>query len=120
MLEECAMLKINARVVIPMVAPMVAMFAAAAAPTLTPRQAPSFAGSVLASSAGDACRKEICDGAVEACFSANLSLNPFARTEVEKKQYCDQFFPGCMTRSVEPNVPWYSPETLARYMKCPS
>jgi hypothetical protein len=87
---------------------------------LLPLQAPSYAGSVLASAAGEACRKEICDAAVEACMRADLSLNPFARTEAEKRSYCGQFFPGCMTRSVSPDVPWYSPETVARLLKCPS
>ena len=87
---------------------------------LVPLQAPSFAGSVLASAAGEACRKEICDAAVAACMRADQSLNPFARTEAEKKSYCGQFFPGCMTRSVSPDVPWYSPETVARFLKCPS
>ena len=87
---------------------------------LAPLQAPCYAGSVLASEAGDACRKEICDAAVAACMRADLSLNPFASTEAEKKSYCGQFFPGCMTRSVSPDVPWYSPETVARLLKCPS
>ena len=88
--------------------------------TLAPLRAPSHVGSVLASAAGDACRKEICDAAVEACMRADLSLNPFASTEAEKKTYCGQFFPGCMTRSVSPDVPWYSPETVDRFLKCPS
>ena len=87
---------------------------------LAPLRAPSHAGSVQASAAGDACRKEICDAAVQACMRADLSLNPFASTEVEKKTYCGQFFPGCMTRSVSPDVPWYSPETVDRFLKCPS
>jgi hypothetical protein len=87
---------------------------------LTPHQAPAYDGTVLASATGDACRKAICDAAVEACMRADLSLNPFASTEAEKKAYCAQFFPGCMTRSVSPDVPWYSPETVARFLKCPS
>jgi hypothetical protein len=61
---------------------------------LAPRIAPSFATPASASSAGDACRKEICDAAVAACMRADLSLNPLARSEVEKKAYCAQFFPG--------------------------
>jgi len=76
--------------------------------------------SALASPAGDACRKEICDNAVAECMRADLALNPFARTESEKKQYCGTFFPGCMTRSVTPDVAWYSPDTVARFLKCPS
>jgi hypothetical protein len=87
---------------------------------LAAHQAPHFAGSILASADGDACRKEICDAAVEACMRTDLSLNPLASTEAEKKRYCGQFFPGCLTRSVSPDVPWYSPETVARLLKCPS
>jgi hypothetical protein len=73
-----------------------------------------------ASSAGDVCRKEICDNAVAECLRADLQLNPFARTEPEKKEYCAQFFQGCMTRSISPDVTWYSPTTVARFMQCPS
>lgn len=73
-----------------------------------------------ASPAGDACRKDICDAAVAACMRTNQSLNPLASTESEKKTYCDQFFAGCMTRSVVPNVAWYSPETVDRLLKCPA
>jgi hypothetical protein len=85
----------------------------------------SFLGSLfgtqaLATSAGDACRKEICDSAVAGCMRANQSLNPYARTETEKKEYCAQFLPDCMTRSISPDLPWYSPEMVARFLKCPS
>jgi hypothetical protein len=73
-----------------------------------------------ASPAGDACRKEICDAAVAACMRADMSMNPFAGTEAEKKVYCAQFSPGCMSRSISPDMPWYSPETVARFLKCPS
>jgi hypothetical protein len=73
-----------------------------------------------ASPAGDACRKQICDGAVAACMQANLSVNPLAGTPSEKKTYCDQFFGGCMTRSIAANFTWYSPETVQRFLKCPS
>jgi len=52
--------------------------------------------------AGDACRKEICDAAVEACIRTDPSLNPFARTEAENKRYCGDFSNGCMTRTVWP------------------
>jgi hypothetical protein len=83
---------------------------------LAPRQIPSFVSSVVASPAGEACRKEICDSAVAACLRADLSLNPFAHTEAEKKAYCAQFFLGCMTRSVYADVPWYSPETVDRFL----
>jgi hypothetical protein len=78
----------------------------------------SFAGT--AQQTGDECRKEICDAAVSACMQADLTLNPLARTTDEKKAYCAQFFPGCMTRTISPNVPWYSPEVVVRFMKCPS
>ena len=74
----------------------------------------------LASPAGDACRKEICDSAVAGCMRADQTLNPYARTEAEKKQYCAQFLPGCMARSISPDLPWYSPEMVARFLKCPS
>jgi hypothetical protein len=73
-----------------------------------------------ASPVGDACRKEICDAAVAACMRTNQSMNPLASTESEKKTYCDQFFAGCMTRSVVPDVAWYSPETVDRLLKCPT
>jgi hypothetical protein len=114
--EDCAMLKIGMSVVISVVS-IVGLTTTIA---LTSRQAPSFVGPALASSDGDACRKEICDSAVAACMRADLSLNPFAGTAAEKRTYCAQFFPGCMTRSVSPDVPWYSPETVARFLKCPS
>jgi hypothetical protein len=65
-------------------------------------------------------QKEICDGAVAACMQANLSVNPLASTPSEKKTYCDQFFGGCMTRSITANFAWYSPETVQRFLKCPS
>ena len=80
----------------------------------------AHAGAMLASPAGDACRKDVCGTAVEACMRSDLSLNPLAGTDAEKKAYCAQFFPGCMTRSVSPDLPWYSPETVARFLKCPS
>jgi hypothetical protein len=73
-----------------------------------------------ASPAGDACRKEICDSAVAACMRTNQPLNPLTGTESEKKTYCAQFFAGCMTRSVVPDVAWYSPETVDRLLKCPA
>ena len=79
-----------------------------------------FGTHALATSTGDACRKEICDSAVAGCMRADQSLNPYARTEAEKKAYCDQFFPACMTRSVTPDLPWYSPQMVANFLKCPS
>ena len=80
----------------------------------------SYSIAAHASPAGDACRKEICDAAVAACMRTNQPLNPLASTESEKKTYCDQFFAGCMTRSVVPEVAWYSPETVDRLLKCPA
>jgi hypothetical protein len=88
--------------------------------TLAPRLVAAIVTPVVASPAGDACRKEICDATVAACMRADLSLNPLARMEVEKKDYCAGFFPGCMSRSITPDFAWYSPETVARFMKCPS
>jgi hypothetical protein len=79
-----------------------------------------FGTQALATSAGDACRKEICDSAVAGCIRADQSLNPYARTETEKKAYCAQFLPDCMTRSITPDLPWYSPEMVARFLRCPS
>src|SRR5258705_10196223 len=72
-----------------------------------------------ASPAGDACRKEICNSAVSACMRTDQSLNPFARTEAEKKVYCGTFFNGCMTREITADLPWYSPEMDARFLQCP-
>jgi hypothetical protein len=68
---------------------------------------------------GDTCRKEICDGAVAGCMRADQSLNPFARTEAEKKQYCGQFYVDCLGRTVSSDFPWYSPETVAQFLRCP-
>jgi hypothetical protein len=81
---------------------------------------PKIAVTAVASPAGDACRKEICDSAVAACLQANQSLNPLAATEKEKKGYCAQFFDGCMRRTISADVPWYSPETVTRFLQCPS
>jgi hypothetical protein len=53
-------------------------------------------------------------------MGADLSLNPFARTDAEKKSYCAQFFSDCLNRGITPDLPWYSPETLARFLKCPA
>jgi hypothetical protein len=89
-------------------------------PTSAPGSFLSLAATVLASQEGDACRKEICEGAVAGCLRTDQSLNPFARTEVEKKTYCGQYYAGCMQRSILADVSWYSPDTLARFLKCPS
>jgi hypothetical protein len=88
--------------------------------SLTPLFAIVLASQTLATPTGDACRKEICDSAVAGCMRADQSLNPYARTEAEKKEYCAQFLPDCMTRSISPDLPWYSPEMVARFLKCPS
>ena len=80
----------------------------------------AFGAPTQASPAGDICRKEICDGAVAACMQANMSVNPLAGTESEKRTYYDQLFAGCMTRSIIANFTWYSPETVQRFLKCPS
>ena len=79
-------------------------------------------GSVLpveASQVGDACRKEICEAVVSACMSADFSDNPLAFTADEKKAYCAGFYQGCISRSVDADTPWYSPETVERFLKCP-
>jgi hypothetical protein len=73
----------------------------------------------LASPRGDSCRKEICRSAVSACMRADHPLNPIAWTKVEKKSYCAAFFNGCLTREITPDLPWYSPEMVARFLRCP-
>jgi hypothetical protein len=78
-----------------------------------------FATLAVASPVGDACRMEICRSAVSACKQADLALNPFARTEAEKQAYCTAFFNGCMSREVTADLPWYSPEMVARFLQCP-
>ena len=94
---------------------------AAIAISLLASNLPTFLGTqALATPAGDACRKEICNSAVATCMRTDQSLNPYARTEAEKNAYCAQFFPGCMTQTITPDLPWYSPEMVARFLKCPS
>ena len=95
---------------------LLAIFAAAA----HAQQTTGVPGSPSATTTGEACRKEICESAVAGCMRADLSLNPLASTEEEKKGYCAQFFPGCMSRYITPDLPWYSPEMAVRFLKCPS
>jgi hypothetical protein len=73
----------------------------------------------VASPAGDSCRKEICSSAMSSCLRADEKLNPLARTAAEKQTYCATFFTGCMSRSVAADVPWYTPEMVARFLQCP-
>jgi len=80
----------------------------------------SFVSPVAASPTGDACRKEICEGAVAECIQTNQQLNPLAGDQDEKKAYCRTFYLGCMTRTVVANRSWYSPETVKRFLKCPA
>ena len=77
------------------------------------------AKSVFASPTGDECRKQICNSAVSSCLRTDLTLVPMARTEVEKQTYCTTFFNGCMTREITADLPWYSPEMVARFLQCP-
>jgi hypothetical protein len=93
---------------------LLAMFASAAH-----AQQPAAPGSPSASPTGNTCRKEICDDAVAGCMRADLSLNPLASTETEKKGYSVQFFSGYMRRYITPDLPWYSPEMADRFLKCP-
>ena len=72
----------------------------------------------LATPTGDACRKEICQSAVEGCMRTDLSSVRIASTDARKKEYCDAFFHGCMTRNLAANMPWYSRETINRFLKC--
>jgi hypothetical protein len=73
----------------------------------------------LASTEGDTCRKQVCDSAVEACMGTDLSLLPIVRTEARRKNYCADLFNGCMARTIVANMPWYSVDTVARFLKCP-
>jgi hypothetical protein len=50
---------------------------------------------------------------------ADEELNPLARTAAEKQAYCATFFAGCMSRSVSADVPWYTPQMVARFLQCP-
>ena len=52
-------------------------------------------------------------------MQTDLALVPMARTEAEKRTYCNTFFNGCMTREISPDLPWYSPEMVARFLQCP-
>jgi hypothetical protein len=79
---------------------------------------PRVATSALASTEGDACRKEVCDSAVEACMRTDLSLLPIVGTEARRKDYCAEIFKGCMTRTIVANKPWYSVNTVTRFLKC--
>lgn len=73
----------------------------------------------FASPTGDECRKQICDSAVSSCLRTDLALVPMARTEAEKETYCTTFFNGCMTREITADLPWYSPDMVARFLQCP-
>jgi hypothetical protein len=90
------------------------------APVAAPRLVRTIMTPALASPAGEACRKQICDGAVAECLRADLSLNRLARTESEKQQFCAQFFSGCMSRTLIPNTAWYTPAIVARFLNCPA
>jgi hypothetical protein len=74
----------------------------------------------IAESTGEECRRQVCDSATANCMRTDQPLNPLARTEAEKKSYCAQFFDGCMKRYITADLPWYSPDDLARFMRCPS
>lgn len=74
----------------------------------------------IAEPTGEECRKKICDATVVNCLRTDQPLNPLARTEAEKKSYCEQFLDGCMNRYITADLPWYSPDDLARFMRCPS
>jgi hypothetical protein len=80
--------------------------------------APIFVPFALASPLGDACRKEICESAVVDCMREEPSSNPTA-TRAERKVYCDQFFVDCMRRTIAAELPWYSPQTVARFLQRP-
>ena len=73
--------------------------------------------SALAATEGDTCRKEVCDSAVDACMRTDVSLLPIV--EARRKDYCAEIFKGCMTKTIFANAPWYSIDTVARFLKCP-
>jgi hypothetical protein len=77
-----------------------------------------FASTLALASPSDACKKEICDSVVAACMRTDQSLNPSVATETEKKSFCDTYFNGCMKQYVPADVPWYTPETVARFLRC--
>jgi len=37
----------------------------------------------------------------------------------KSKSYCATFFNGCMTRNIVLDLPWYSPEVVARFLQRP-
>jgi hypothetical protein len=80
------MRKISAYIAI-LIVPFISLVATA----LAYRQAPPYAGSFLALDAGDACRKDICDAAVEACMRTDLWINPLASTEAKKRGAVSNF-----------------------------
>ena len=94
------------------------LFAMLAAATHA-QQTTDVPGAPSTKATGEDCRKEICNSAVAGCLRADLSLNPLASTEAEKRTYCAQFFPGCMNRYITPDMPWYSPEMADKFLKCP-
>jgi hypothetical protein len=79
---------------------------------------PLVATLALASTQGEMCRKAVCDSAVEACMRSDLSLLPIVRTEARRKDYCSEIFRGCMTRTIFANKPWYSIDTVTRFLEC--
>jgi hypothetical protein len=80
----------------------------------------SIASTWAAEPTGEECKKQICDATIVNCMHTDQPLNPLARTEAEKKSYCAQFYSGCMNRYIDADLPWYSPNDLARFMRCPS
>ena len=73
-----------------------------------------------ASKTGDTCRKKICDAVFVACMAADHRDNPLAYTDDDKRAYCSDFSVGCMSRSIASDTPWYAPETVKRFLQCPS
>jgi hypothetical protein len=84
-----------------------------------PLLALGYASTLALASPSDACRKEICDSVVAACMRSDQSPNPSAATATQKKSFCDTYFNGCMRQYIPADVPWYSPETVARFLQCP-
>jgi hypothetical protein len=71
-----------------------------------------------ASPRGDTCRQEICESAVSACRREDPARNPTA-TATERKDFCGQFYADCMSRNIAAELPWYSHETVVRFLDCP-
>jgi hypothetical protein len=99
--------------VLPVLVPIVLLFG------MTVPMLPLGDNLALAATDGDTCRKQVCDSAVDVCMRTDLSLLPIVQTEARRKDYCAEIFRGCMTRTIVANKPWYSIDTVTRFLSCP-